>query len=576
MHIHRKLFTLAKNVHGFFTGIATTSLLITAVILAQMYLLSVIIAEVFITSSFTRPYLLYLLLGCIFARSFLLWFREKFSHQKSIKIRSSLRKRLFNHMIQLGPSYTQSHKTGELIANITEGTDKLDDYFSRYIPSLIHIIILPVSIIVFTLLFDWMSGLILLFTGPLILFFMFLIGTYAKKMTENQWGQLSGLSSHFLDALMGLKTLKTFAMNHKEALDVEKKSDLFRVMTMEVLKVAFLSGMVLELAASISIALVAVQVGIRLIEGMMVYQPALFILLLAPEFYLPFRTLGAHHHAGMEGTAAAKSIFGILDQKGFGYDPAFTSKNSPSINHKPSVCFENVSFTYPGNSKPALNSINCHLKPGTLNAVVGKSGAGKSTFAHILLGFLHPQKGEVWIDNSRLSELDTKQWQKWVAYVPQHPHFFNASVYENLRMANPSANMEQIALACEKAGARGFIEDLPGKYTSIITENAAELSGGQKQRLAIARAFLKNAPLLVLDEPTSSLDPESEQIITQANLEISRHCTALIIAHRLQTVRKADQILVFDNGGIVETGSHHELMKNKGLYSRYITTHRQI
>ena len=576
MHIHRRLFNLAKNVHGFFRGIAFTSLLITAVILLQMYLLSEIIAEVFITSSFTRPHLLYLLLICIIARSFLLWFREKFSHQNSIRIRSSLRKRLFTHMINLGPSYTQSHQTGELIANLTDGTDKLDDYFTRYIPSVIHIMILPLSIIVFTLFFDWMSGMILLFTAPLILFFMFLIGTHAKKMTENQWSQLSGLSSHFLDVLIGLKTLKTFSMNHKEANDVEKKSDLFRVMTMDVLKVAFLSGMVLELAASISIALVAVQVGIRLIEGMMFYQPALFILLLAPEFYLPFRTLGSHHHAGMEGAAAAKSIFGISDQKGYGYEPGFTGENFPSDTHKPSVSFTNVSFTYPGNSKPALTNINCHLKPGTLTAAVGKSGAGKTTFAHILLGFLHPQKGDVWIDNSRLSDLNTKEWQKWVAYLPQHPHFFNGSIYENLRMANPSASMEQIAVACEKAGARGFIEDLPGKYNSIITENASEFSGGQKQRLAIARAFLKNAPLLILDEPTSALDSESEQIITQANLEISRHCTALIIAHRLQTVRKADQILVFDNGGIVEKGSHHELMKKKGLYSRYITTHRQI
>ncbi|MFW5758559.1 MAG: thiol reductant ABC exporter subunit CydD [Bacteroidota bacterium] len=576
MHTHRRLFDLAKNVHGFFTGIIITSLLITAVILVQMYLLSTIISDVFISGSFTRLYLLYLLLGCILARSLLLWFREKFSHQKSIKIQSSLRKSLFNHMINLGPSYTQSHQTGQLVANITDGTNKLDDYFTRYIPSIIHIVILPVSIIVFTLFFDWMSGLIMLFTAPLILFFMFLIGTYAKKMTENQWGQLSGLSSHFLDVLMGMKTLKTFSINNKEAKEVEKKSNLFRVMTMDVLKVAFLSGMVLELAASISIALVAVQVGIRLIEGMMIYQPALFILLLAPEFYLPFRTLGAHHHAGMEGAAAAKSIFGILDQKGYGYDPASTSKNSLSVNHKPSVVFENVSFTYPGDSKPVLNSINCHLKPGTLTAVVGKSGAGKSTFAHIMLGFLHPQKGEVWINKSPLSAMDRKQWQKWVAYVPQHPHFFNGSVSDNLRMANPSASGKQIADACEMAGVRGFIENLPGKYNFTITENASVFSGGQKQRLAIARAFLKNAPLLVLDEPTSSLDPESELIITQANLEISKHCTALIIAHRLQTVQKADHILVFDNGDIVERGSHSELIKDKGLYNQYISTHRHI
>ncbi|TVQ07010.1 MAG: thiol reductant ABC exporter subunit CydD [Balneolaceae bacterium] len=569
VHIHRRLFGLAMSVHGFFAGIAIISFLMASNVILQMYLLSSIIAEVFLYGEIIRPDFIYYLAATLIIRSFLIWIRERFAQTKSVEIKSSLKRELFRKMITLGPSFTRTSKTGELIASITDGTEKLDDYFTRYIPSVIHIIILPAVIIIFTITMDWISGLILLLTAPLILFFMWLIGTYAKKLTQSQWEELSTLSSHFLDVLQGLKTLKIFGSSHRESDNVDRKSNGFRIVTMNVLKVAFLSGMVLELAASISIALVAVQVGIRLIEGMLTYQPGLFILLLAPEFYLPFRTLGSHHHAGMEGAAAAAGIFNITDQV------TESENNESKPNNAPDpflIQFKDVSFTYPGNTFPAIHKINCEIKPGTLTAVVGPTGAGKTTFAQLLLGYLKLNNGQILINNIPMDQLDMENWRKSLAYVPQHPHFFHGTILQNLMMANPGAEMDMVIHAAKETEAHHFIEKLPNGYHTQLDENAVNLSGGEKQRLAIARAFLKNAPVLILDEPTSNLDPESEQLISGAMQRIIKNRCTLVIAHRLNTVRRADNILVFKNGEIAEHGRHIDLVKNEGTYTGFLET----
>ena len=538
-------------------------------LILQMYLLSSIIAHVFLYSEVIRPDFIYYLTASLIIRSFLIWIRERFAQKKSVEIKSSLKRELFRKMLTLGPSFTRTSKTGELIATITDGAEKLDDYFTRYIPSVIHIIILPAVIIVFTITMDWISGLILLLTAPLILFFMWLIGTYAKKLTHNQWKELTTLSSHFLDVLQGLKTLKVFGISRRESDNVDRKSNGFRIVTMNVLKVAFLSGMVLELAASISIALVAVQVGIRLIEGMLTYQPGLFILLLAPEFYLPFRTLGSHHHAGMEGSAAAAGIFNILDKK---TESGNSGKESIIHSKHPVIQFKDVSYTYPGNAIPAIHNINCEIQPGTLTAIVGPTGAGKTTFAHLILGYLRSKNGQILINNMPLDQLDPEDWRKSLAYVPQHPHFFQGTILHNLSMANAQAKTEKIVNAAKEAGAHHFIENLPKGYHTQLDENAVNLSGGEKQRLAIARAFLKDAPVLILDEPTSNLDPESEQLISDTMERIIENRSTLVIAHRLNTVRRADNILVFSNGKIAESGKHNELLLKKGIYADFLET----
>lgn len=572
MHIQRKLFGLARNVHGFLPMMAFYSILIAVVVLCQMFLLSKIIADVFVSAQTPETIVLILLLASIVVRGILLWLRERTAQQKTVLIKSGLRKKLFEHTMQLGPTFTRTEKTGEVVALIMEGIEKLDDYFTKFIPSLIHIIILPVVITLFTIYVDWLSGLILFVTGPLILFFMWLIGTYAKKLTQNQWSQLSTMSSHFLDVLQGLKTLKVFGASQKEAENVSNTSDRFRIITMDVLKVAFLSGMVLELAASVSIALVAVQVGIRLIEGLMIYQMGLFVLLLAPEFYLPFRALGQHHHAGMEGAAAGEKIFDLLN-KNFP-ENIIGQKNSvpDSISN---IEFNNVSFIYEDSAIPALKNIHLNLNHGTMTALAGHTGSGKTTLAYLLLGFLSPTEGKILLNGISLDTFDPEEWRKKIALVPQHPHFFNGTIQENLLMANTNATVEEVTDAAKKAGAHEFIENLPEGYHTPLTENASRLSGGERQRLSIARAFLKNAPLLILDEPTSNLDPETEHYFTLATQELVKNRTTLIIAHRLKTVKMADNIIVLNEGEIAESGNHGELIALDGIYAGFFRTGRQ-
>lgn len=567
--IHRRLYGLAKGVHGFLPSLAVLSFLSTAVIIFQMYLLSVIINDVFMLNKAPANHLLYLMTAAIVARALLIWLRERFAQQKAVMIKSGLRLRLFDHLLKQGTALSRERKTGELVNTLTEGAEKLEDYFTKYIPSIIHIAVLPAVIITFALYTDWLSGLIMLLTAPLILFFMWLIGTWAKSLTNRQWHEMSAMSAHFLDVLQGIKTLKIFNRNRAEAEAVATVSDSFRAITMRVLKVAFLSGMVLELAASISIALVALQVGIRLIEGMMGYQMGLFVLLLTPEFYLPFRSLGQHHHTGMEGASAAEKIFEMMD-----YDPQQIKRTTEVKldDEKLRIVFEDVDFYYPNATQPALHRISCSIESGELTAVVGRTGTGKTTFSQLLMGSLNPASGQILFNGISLDQIHEDELNSNIAYVPQHPYFFNSSVLENLLMADAKANPEQVEEACIKAGALEFIQRLPQGYHTQLVENAARLSGGEKQRLAIARAFLKNAPLLILDEPTSNLDPESEELIASATEELIRNRTTLIIAHRLKTIYRAGKILVFENGQIAETGTHDSLIAQHGIYAGYLQT----
>ena len=567
MQIHRRLMGLASAVHGFFPVTALTSFMIAVAVIAQMYLLSTIISRIFISSETPAPPVFILLAASITVRGILVWIRERHAQQQTVQIKSSIRRDLYAGILKSGPLTSRTGRHGELIASITDGVEKLDDYFTRYIPSLVHTAILPPAIIIFTLGLDWISGLLLLLTAPLIIFFMWLIGTYARKLTQNQWSALSTLSSHFLDVLLGLKTLKIFGAGKKEAAGVIENSDRFRQVTMSVLKVAFLSAFVLELAASISIALVALQVGIRLIEGMISYDQGLFILLLAPEFYMPFRVLGQHHHAGMEGTAAAAAIFDIKDRTG---SPCDISRKPAILPGRQEIEFRGAGYTYPGSPAPALREINCLLRPDTITAVAGPSGSGKTTLAFILLGFLQPESGQVLVNGKPLEPADIERWRELVAYVPQHPHFFNGTILDNLLMADSRAEMKKVATAVKRAGAHHFIEQLPEGYNTMLSDNAARLSSGERQRLAVARAFLKDSPVLVLDEPTSNLDPESEQYISSATQELAEGRTTLIIAHRLKTVRRATNILVLDRGRIAESGNHNELLVKKGIYHGFL------
>jgi ATP-binding cassette subfamily C protein CydD len=329
-----------------------------------------------------------------------------------------------------------------------------------------------------------------------------------------------------------------------------------------VLRYAFLSGLVLEFMTAAAIALVAVVLGVRLINGAISFQDAFLVLLLTPEFYRPLRELGIHRHAGMEGQAAAERIFEILDTP-LPLDGTLQENLCGELE----LSFSGVRFTYPGRDLPALEGLTLTLPAGSSTAVVGRSGSGKSTLVGLLLRFLHPDAGVISANGVPIGDLPAVAWREHVALVPQRPHLFYGSVLENIRLAKPNATRSEVERAAALAGAAEFIRRMPHGYDTQIGERGQRLSGGEAQRLAIARAFLKDAALLVMDEPTSSLDPESERLVRDALDRLARGRTSLIVAHRLNTVSTADRIVVLHEGQVEETGTHAGLLERKGHYS---------
>jgi ATP-binding cassette subfamily C protein CydD len=398
---------------------------------------------------------------------------------------------------------------------------------------------------------------------------MVLIGDAAETQTRRQWSVLSGMSATFLDAIQGLTTLKLLGRSRAMVAEIANISDRFRHSTMRVLRVAFLSAFVLELVATISTAVVAVEIGLRLLYGRIEFEQAFFVLLLAPAFYLPLRLLGTRFHSGMSGIAAAQRIFDILEQ------PAPAAKTDQPGDHQPlefheAIEFRNVHLAYEDGKRIALDGVTFTIPQGKIVGVVGPTGGGKSTLAHLLLRFAEPGDGEILIDGIPLEDLDAEAWRRLLSWVPQQPYIFNTSAAKNIRFARPQALFDEIETAAERAGAHSFIGSLPQGYDTILGEGSSRLSGGEAQRIAIARAFLKESPIIILDEVTAHLDAETEAGVLDSLRDLLSGRTALIIAHRLRTVQNADEILVLSRGQIIERGTHEELLQAKGLYAEMI------
>jgi ATP-binding cassette subfamily C protein CydD len=515
-------------------------------IILQGLLLSHIISRVFQKGEELGQVvtLLWSLFAVVVLRALVSYFSSAASARLAIQVKSEMRRQLVSHLYALGPARSREERSGDLVLSATEGIEKLDGYFRDYLPGLFTAAFLPLMILVVVLPLDLLTFAVLLITAPLIPFFMALIGMAAGALAKRQFMEMRHLGAHFLDVMQGLTTLKLFNRSQYQVETIRRITGQFREATMRVLRVAFLSAFTLEMLATLSVAIVAVEIGVRLLNGGIGFEQALFLLIIAPECYLPLRALSAKFHNATEGKAAAERLFDVLDVS---QKEALPEKSMP-IPRKMLIRFENVSLAYENGARPTLRDVSFEIQPGQRVALVGASGNGKTTIAALLLRFIQPNAGRITIDDSDLSDIPVEQWRERIAWVSQSPYLFNTTIAENIRFSRPDASEAQIIAAAQAACADDFITRLPDGYQTLCGERGLRLSGGQVQRIALARALLRDAPLLILDEPTSQLDPESEAEIIHALDELPSDRTVLLITHRLSMAVEADQIILIDRG----------------------------
>src|SRR5690606_10523915 len=411
---------------------------------------------------------LLLLAAVAVGRALVGWLTELAAHRASAAVKSELRGRLLERATALGPAWLGGQRTGSLVALATRGVDALDDYFSRYLPQLGLAVVVPVAVLARIVTEDWVSAAIIVGTLPLIPLFMVLIGWATQSRMDRQWQLLSRLSGHFLDVVAGLPTLKVFGRAKAQAESIRRITADYRRATMRTLRIAFISSFALELLATLSVALVAVTIGMRLVHGEGDLYIGLVILILAPEAYLPLRQVGAQYHAAAEGLAAAEEIFSVLQTP---VPEAGTSRGPDG-----DLTFENVTVRYPGRSAHAVSDVSFTVRPGETVALVGPSGSGKSTLLNVLLGFVRPAEGRVRVGRTDLAELDRADWHSRIAWVPQRPHLFAGTVAENVRLARPDADDDAVRRALRDAGALEFVEALPEGTATPLGEDGAGLS----------------------------------------------------------------------------------------------------
>jgi ATP-binding cassette subfamily C protein CydD len=416
---------------------------------------------------------------------------------------------------------------------------------------------LPLVMLLVVLPIEWRSGLVLLFSAPFIPLLMILIGKGTEALNRRQWERLSRMAGHLLDLVQGLPDLKIFGAAKREAELVATVSDQYRRGTMAVLRMAFLSAFTLEFFATVGTAVVAVLIGFRLLAGELTLLDGLFVLLLAPEFYLPLRNLGLSYHSRMNGMAAAERILPLLNQS----VAADASGGLAIPAGAPEICCEAVSFRY-GGQRGGVQEITLSLAGGSFTALVGASGGGKSTLARLLLGLARPESGRITVGGVDLTRLDQAAWRQHLAWVPQQPFFITASIRENLLLGRPDADEAAIGQALQAAALEPVIARLPQGLETLLGERGAGLSGGELRRLALARVLLRDARLVVLDEPTAGLDAANEQLVLDAVARLAVGRTVLVISHREATIARCKQVIELANGRlerVVTTRQYLEL-----------------
>jgi ATP-binding cassette, subfamily C, bacterial CydCD len=556
-----RLLHYARATRTFILASVALGTLAALLLIAQAWLLTDVVCEAFLhgrgLSDVRAP--LGALLAVVLLRALLAWASEVLAARSSTTAKSQLRGALLARAAALIPGGSIADRTGELAVLATTGLDALDDYFALYLPQLLLALVVPLLVVAAVLADDWISGLIIICTIPLIPLFMVLIGLVTRERTEHELRSLQRLGGHFLDVVAGLATLKVFGRSRAQVAAIGEVTERYRRSALATLRVTFLSSLVLELVATVSVALVAVAIGLRLLDGSLGLRAGLFALVLAPEAYLPLRRLGANYHASAGGVAAAEQAFAVLDAPApaapalAGPAPAHawaSTEPAPASAGSP-IVLEHVSVVYPGRPAAALDDLSLSIRPGEVVALAGPSGCGKSTAIAVLLGLVAPSSGSVRVGGVPIGALDVSAWRARLAWMPQQPFLFRGSILENVRAGRAGASEEEVLRALEAAGLLEVVDALPGGVQAELGERGAGLSAGERQRLALARALVRDASLLLLDEPTANLDGATERGVIATIARMAEGRTVLLAAHRPALLALADRVVRLDPQGAV-------------------------
>ncbi|SGZ05386.1 thiol reductant ABC exporter subunit CydD [Moritella viscosa] len=538
--------------------------------IVQMAILAGIINEIIFSNKALAEItpLLFGLVAIIITRTTFGYISERYSRHAAMLIKVSIRQQLLQHLFAMGPAKTQTIGSAKIAQLLHQGVDSLEDYFSGYLPIVAYCSVIPSAILFAVFPMDLRSGLVLMLTAPMVPMFMIIIGHKAHDLNQKHWTKLLRMSSHFLDIIQGLTQLKIFNASRQEMAAVKTISEDYGNQTMGILKIAFLSSFMLEFLASIAIALVAVILGFRLYYGGVDYLLALWILLLAPEFYLPFRQLGTQYHAKMAGVTAAQDMLQILST------PIKENQTETRFKSPFDIALTDVNFTYSGR-KNTLKNINLTLSNHGLYAVIGESGAGKSTLNDTILGFNTPDSGSMTINGTKHTPAERDTWLNHCGWIAQQGHVFYGSLGFNIALTEDYDDTK-IQQVLTSVGLADFVSQLKDGLNTHVGEGGVGISGGQSQRLALARAFYHQPDVLILDEPSSHLDKDTEQIVSDSIAEYAKQHLVIVIAHRLHTVIDAKQIIVLEQGQIIEQGTHTELLELNGSYANSVNINMEM
>lgn len=539
-------------------------------IVAIAYIIAYIADKLLLSrlESSTATPLLVLLFFFFCIKAILNYFNHYQMEKISLNVQSNLRKQLFEVLAQRS-FLANSYAKGQWIALITKGVDKLDIYLTSFIPQLGLLSTIPLILLIFTFINDWISGLIFLITAPLIPFFMILIGKIADKENKKQWQVFQKLTMYMADLLPGLLIVKAYNQTQRQLSEINKNGKLFSQATLKVLRIAFISAFMLEFISTLSIAIIAVNIGLRLIYGHVEFLPVFFILLIAPQFYQPFRQFGSAFHDAMNGITASSEIYAMIDKLNCIKESMANLKFDDA--DMVQIELKNVYYKYQDSDKWAIDDLSLKIEKGKQLVLTGDNGAGKSTLFKLLLGIEKCQSGEILINDYNLADLDKQWWQGQIGWVAQEPYIFSATIRENITLGR-DFNLKEIEHICQLVNLDEFIKSLPQGYDTEIT-SAMNLSSGQKRRLGLARALIGRPKLLLLDEPMENLDVYNEKLIQRILSDLKNKVTVIIIGHRLQTLKNADELIYLQQGKLVDS----EKIKDKiNYFSEIIEGERSI